>query len=60
MIKPNSIDPEAFYTVQEAAEILKKHPQTVRTNIYNGKIKANKVNKMHHISGRTLLDYLGV
>lgn len=40
---------ETFYTVQEAADLLKVHYQTVRNWIRNGEIRAVKIGRSYRI-----------
>lgn len=49
---------EKAYNVQEAAEILKLTPQSVRAYIRSGKIKAQKVGTRYHIAESNLQTFL--
>lgn len=46
------------YNVQEAAELLKLTPVTVRNYIKAGKIKAQKVGTRYHIAESNLQDFI--
>jgi len=45
---------EAYYTVDQIADILKIHPKTVQKYIREGKLKANKVGKSWRVPGHDL------
>ena len=49
---------EKAYNVQEAAQLLKVTPVTVRNYIKQGKIKAQKVGRALHITEGNLQDFL--
>ena len=49
---------EKAYNVQEAAELLKITPVTVRTYIKAGKIKAQKVGTRYHIAESNLQEFI--
>ncbi len=49
---------EKAYDVQEAAELLKLTPQSVRAYIRSGKIKAQKVGTRYHIAESNLQAFL--
>jgi excisionase family DNA binding protein len=46
-----------IYTIQEAAEYFKVHPQTLRRAIAAGKLKAAKLGKDYRISKADLIAY---
>jgi len=45
---------EKYYTVEQAAELLKMHIKTVQRYIREGKLRANKVGKSWRITGHDL------
>lgn len=45
-----------FLTIEEAAEILKLHPKTVRKKIQSGEIQASRVGRQYRISEKYLRD----
>lgn len=49
---------EKAYNIQEAAEMLKVTPTTVRTYIKQGKIKAQRVGRALHITEENLQNFL--
>ena len=46
------------YTVEEAAKILHKNPQTIRVYIKKGKLKAQKVGNTWYVTDRTLTEFV--
>jgi len=46
------------YTVEECAEKLHVLPETIRRNIRNGSIKANKVCRRWYVTDQALADYV--
>lgn len=49
-----------FYTIPETAEALKVTPQTVRSYIKKGRIKAQRIGRPILITEGNLKDFLGV
>lgn len=47
---------QQYYTIREAADILKVHWQTIRNNIKNGKLNAIKIGKTVRIPAKSLSD----
>lgn len=47
---------QLFYSVEEAAEILRVHPNTIRNLIKADKIKAEKIGRQWRIRRDTLLN----
>lgn len=45
---------EKWFPVEQAAEMLRLHPKTLRRYIAEGKLRANKVGKQYRISGHDL------
>ncbi len=45
---------EKWFTVEQAADMLRLHPKTLRRYISEGKLRANKVGKQYRISGHDL------
>ncbi len=58
MITKNSILDKEYLTVEEIAEILGIHWQTVLEYIRSGQLEASKVGKSYRISSKTLLVFL--
>ena len=46
--------PEKYYTVEQAADLLKMHVKTVQRYIREGKLRANKIGKGWRITGHDL------
>jgi excisionase family DNA binding protein len=49
-----------FYTIPETAEALKVTPQTIRSYIKKGRIKAQRIGRPILITEGNLKDFLGV
>lgn len=49
-----------FYTVEQVAELLKVHWQTVLNYIKNGKLKAVKLGKGYRISKEALQEFIKI
>ncbi|MDO5655774.1 MAG: helix-turn-helix domain-containing protein [Flavobacteriaceae bacterium] len=47
-----------FYSIQEAAEILKLNYQTVRNHILNGNLKAERIGRPYRINHYDLMEAL--
>lgn len=45
---------EKWFSVEQAADMLRLHPKTMRRYITEGKLRANKVGKQYRISGHDL------
>ena len=60
MIDVTRIKPTALYDVKETATLLNKSPAAVRRLIRLGRIKGRRLGSQYLISGKALLDYLGV
>ncbi len=45
---------EKWFSVEQAAEMLRLHPKTLRRYITEGKLRANKVGKQYRINGHDL------
>lgn len=45
---------EKWYSVEQAADMLRLHPKTLRRYITEGKLRANKVGKQYRINGHDL------
>jgi excisionase family DNA binding protein len=55
---PTQIENIKFYTVQEIAQALQVTPQTVRTYIKQGKIKAQRIGRPLLITESSLKEFL--
>jgi len=53
------MDKERLYTIQEVAEILRFHPQTIYKLVRSGELKATRFRKEWRIVGKDLVAYLG-
>ena len=47
-----------FYTVNEVAEMLSVHPETIRRNLKSGKLKGNKVGKDWRVEESAIRQFL--
>jgi excisionase family DNA binding protein len=43
------MSPDAYYTLEEAAKLLKLHPQTLRRWIHQGKLAAKRFGKQYRL-----------
>ena len=59
-MQPEEIKPLAVYTTEQAAVLLSMNIQTVQKYIREKKIKAVKVGVHYRVTGKALLDFLGV
>lgn len=57
---PTIIEGVKFYTIPEVAEALDVTPQTVRTYVKEGKIKAQRIGKPYFITERNLREFTGL
>jgi len=48
-----------FYTTLEAAKLLKVTPETIRSYIKSGKLKAQRIGRSNLISQNQILRFLG-
>lgn len=49
-----------FHTIDEAAEILSVHHDTIRNRVERGEMKAVRIGRKNYISEKELKNYLGV
>jgi len=47
-----------FYTVNEVAEMLSVHPETIRRNLKSGKLKGHKVGKDWRVEESAIRQFL--
>lgn len=55
---PTQIDEMKFYTVNEVAEKFRVTPQTIRTYIRTGKLRASRIGRPHLITEKALREFV--
>jgi excisionase family DNA binding protein len=59
-VMPTTIENIKFFTVTEAAELLKITPQTVRAYIKRGKLKGQRIGRPILITETALRNFIGL
>ena len=55
--KPPHKSEEVLFTMQEAAELLRCHPETLRLEVRKGNLKAGKIGRDYRVSAKRLDEY---